>query len=54
MEFKYIYMQKNYTTNLNASTLQPKNETIRFLIDYSKSVKVVKTETNYFIKLHLN
>jgi len=47
-------MMKLYTENAFEDVLKPKKETIKFLLDYSKSFKVVKTKTNYFIKLHLN
>jgi|LGVD01.1.fsa_nt_gb hypothetical protein len=45
---------KLYTKNANAKRLQPKKETIQFLLNYSKSFKIVKTKTDFFIKLHLN
>lgn len=47
-------MMKLYTKNTFDNLLQPKKETIQFLLDYSKSIKIIKTKTNNFIKLHLN
>ncbi len=47
-------MMKLYTKSTFNRRLEPKKETIQFLLDYSKSFKVVKTKSNYFIKLHLN
>jgi len=47
-------MMKLYTESAFDNRLKPKKETIQFLLNYSKSFKVVKTKTNYFIKLHLN
>lgn len=32
---------------------QPKNETIQYLLSYSRQLRVVKTNKNY-IELHLN
>ena len=47
-------MMKFYTENAFPQRMQPKKETIQFLLNYSKSLKVVKTKTNYFIELYLN
>lgn len=33
---------------------QPKNEIIQYLINYSKQLRVVKTNKNDYIELHLN
>ena len=33
---------------------QPKKETIQFLINFSKSLKVIKTRTDLVIELNLN
>jgi hypothetical protein len=55
---KQIYMMNLYFENMPNKTgsalLEPKKETIQFLLDYSKSIRIVKVKTNYFIKLHLN
>ncbi|WP_201293656.1 hypothetical protein [Tenacibaculum maritimum] len=32
----------------------PKKETIQLLIDFSKSLKIIKTQSNHFIELNLN
>jgi len=45
---------KFYAKNAFPRKMQPKQETIQFLLNYSKSLKVVKTKTNYFIELYLN
>ena len=46
-------MMKFYAKN--DKVLSPKIKTIRFLLDYSKSFKVVKTtKTNKTIELYLN
>ncbi len=45
---------KLYTNRAFDQQMQPKQETVQFILNYSKSIKVVKTKTNYFIKLHLN
>lgn len=34
--------------------MKPTQETIQFLINFSKSLKVVKTKSNYLIELNLN
>jgi hypothetical protein len=47
-------MTKNYIKKNISNPLSPKPETLRFLLDYSKSLKVVKTKTNYTIELYLN
>ncbi|MFT4577144.1 MAG: hypothetical protein ACI9SI_002086 [Polaribacter sp.] len=33
---------------------QPKKETIQFLVNFSQSLKVVKTKSAHFIELNLN
>ena len=33
---------------------QPKNETIQFLINFSKSLRIVETKSKDFIELNLN
>lgn len=33
---------------------QPRSEIIQYLINYSKQLRVVKTNKNYHIELHLN
>jgi len=33
---------------------QPKKETVQFLIDFSKSLRIVKTKPKGFIELNLN
>ena len=34
--------------------VQPKKETVQFLINFSKSLSVVKTKSNILIELNLN
>lgn len=33
---------------------QPRKEIIQYLLNYSKQLRVVKTNLNYHIELHLN
>ena len=33
---------------------QPRKETIQFLVNFSKSLKVIKTKSDIFIELNLN
>ena len=33
---------------------QPRNEIIQYLLNYSKQLRVVKTNKNDYIELHLN
>lgn len=33
---------------------QPKRETVQFLLNYSKSLRIVKTRSKKHIELHLN
>ena len=47
-------MMKLYSQKSFEDQMQPKNETIQFLIHFSKSLKVVKTRSNHYIELHLN
>lgn len=35
--------------SLNTKTLKPKKETIQFLLNFSKSIEIVKTKTNKVI-----
>jgi hypothetical protein len=46
-------MMKIYTEK-SSFKKQPKQETVQFLLDYSKAMKVIKTESNNYIELHLN
>jgi len=43
-----------YSEKSSDLTMKPKKETIQFLINFSKSLKVVKTKSNYLIELNLN
>lgn len=43
-----------YSKKSSELRMQPKKETIQFLIDFSKSLKVVKTKSNCLIELNLN
>lgn len=44
---------KLYTKN-TLSKEQPKQEIIQYLLSYSNQLKVVKTNKNHCIELHLN
>ncbi len=43
-----LYFQKTLTKE------QPRREIIQYLISYSKQLRVVKTNKNDYIELHLN
>jgi hypothetical protein len=46
-------MEKIYSQNSNKKSLKPKKRTISFLLNYSKSLEVIKTKKHYFM-FHLN
>jgi len=46
-------MEKLYSELLNQQ-LNPKQETISFLVNYSKSIRVERTKQNKPIMFHLN
>lgn len=46
-------MMKLYTEK-SSFKKQPRQETIQFLLNYSKALKIIKTESNNYIELHLN
>ncbi len=43
-----------YAKKSSEFQMQPKKETIQFLINYSKSLKIVKTSSENYIELNLN
>ena len=43
-----------YSDKSSDFKMKPKQETVQFLINFSKSLKVVKTKSNYLIELNLN
>jgi len=45
-----IYSKENFKTN---ETLKPKAETIDFLLNYSKSISILKTD-NYLFEVNKN
>ena len=47
-------MGKLYTKKPSGFQEQPRQETVQFLINFSKSLTVVKTKSNYLIELNLN
>ncbi len=47
-------MKQLYSKKTSEIQEQPKQETVQFLINFSKSLSVVKTKSNYFIELNLN
>ncbi|CAL2115933.1 conserved hypothetical protein [Tenacibaculum sp. 190130A14a] len=47
-------MMQLYSEKSSDFQMRPKKETIQFLINYSKTLKVVKTKSNYLIELNLN
>ena len=47
-------MAKLYSKNFNELTLNPKKETVSFLLNYSKSLWMVKTRFHQIVELQLN
>ena len=47
-------MVKKYAKNSSNYMMTPTNETIQFLIDFSKGLRVVKLKTNKLVELSLN
>jgi hypothetical protein len=47
-------MKQLYTEKSSDCKKQPKQETVQFLINFSKSLSVVKTKSNFLIELNLN
>lgn len=43
-----------YSKKSSDLQMQPKKETVQFLINFSKSFRVVKTKSKDFIELNLN
>lgn len=47
-------MMKLYSKKPSDIQMQPKQETIQFLINFSKSLTIVKTKSKGYIELNLN
>jgi len=47
-------MKQIYSEKSSESWKQPKKETVQYLINFSKSLSVVKTKSNIKIELNLN
>jgi hypothetical protein len=47
-------MMQLYSKKSSDLREQPKKETIQFLVNFSKSLKVIKTKSDHFIELNLN
>jgi hypothetical protein len=43
-----------YTKKTSETQMQPKQETVQFLINFSKSLTIVKTKSKNLIELNLN
>ena len=43
-----------YSKKSSEIQMQPKQETVQFLINFSKSLTIVKTKSEDFIELNLN
>ena len=43
-----------YSKKSSGFQMQPKQETVQFLINFSKSLTIVKTKSKDFIELNLN
>ena len=47
-------MEKLYSQELLNEQFTPKKETLSFLLNYSKSIKVIKNKKDQSIMFHLN
>ncbi len=47
-------MMQIYSKKSSEIQVQPKQETVQFLINFSKSLTIVKTKSEDFIELNLN
>ncbi|CAM1335066.1 conserved protein of unknown function [Tenacibaculum aestuariivivum] len=47
-------MAQIYSEKFPGFKMSPKKETIQFLINFSKSLKIVKTKSNYLVEFNLN
>ena len=47
-------MMQLYSRKSSEIQMQPKQETVQLLIDFSKSLTIVKTKSEDFIELNLN
>ena len=47
-------MKQLYSKKSSEFQEQPKKETVQYLINFSKSLSVVKTKSNFKIELNLN
>jgi heme-binding NEAT domain protein len=47
-------MKQIYSEKPSQFEKQPKQETVQFLINFSKSISIVKTKSNFNIELTLN
>ncbi len=47
-------MKQIYSEKSSGFQKQPKQETVQFLINFSKSLEIVKTKSNILIELNLN
>ena len=43
-----------YSKKLSEIQMQPKQETVQFLINFSKSLRIVETKSKDFIEFNLN
>mgnify|MGYP000577904087 FL=1 len=47
-------MMQIYSKKSSEIQMQPKQETVQFLINFSKSLTIVKTKSKDYIELNLN
>lgn len=47
-------MMQIYSEKSSEIQMQPKQETVQFLINFSRSLTIVKTKSKDFIELNLN
>jgi len=52
--YKPHSMTELYTKNPSDFRMEPTKETIQFLLDFSKSLSIVKSKHSKFIELNLN
>ncbi len=47
-------MTQLYTENSSENAMKPKKETIQLLLNFSKSLRIIKPRSDVFIELNLN
>jgi len=52
--YKIYYMAHIYSEKSSDYKMNPSRKTIEFILDFSKSLKVIRTQDNSFIEMNLN